>query len=138
LLAKPNGTLIYTNSEFKYIPSVKEWIIKLTNQEWNAKFKEQLDSALDNWMRISVLKDLSSWETYYYNPYRDEVDEYWDNKDRDTLWHVELGKDDIVNYKIKDWDIVIRWRDDWTDKVSTVAIDLKDFLDRSSLSEYVR
>jgi hypothetical protein len=24
LLAKPNGTLIYTNSEFKYIPSVKE------------------------------------------------------------------------------------------------------------------
>lgn len=136
-LAKPDGVLLYTNSEFKYIPSVKEGLIRLTKEEWNAKFEEQMKSALENWFTFTILSDIDTWETYVYNPYMTEEDEYRDNKDMDNIWQQEFDKDNVDSFEIKDGDIWLNWKDEWTGKTRTEQIDLKDFLNTTYLSKYV-
>ena len=139
-LAKPDGNLIYSSWERKYVPSLKEWLIRLTKEEWEKKFKEQLWNAFRWWLEITVREDNES--PYYdadrffiYNPDREWIEE-WEDRDIEEL---TINWDNIKEFEVyNDGDVDIIIDDPYIEwKEREIILDLKDFLNYSNMTRYI-
>lgn len=137
-LAKPDGNLIYSSWERKYVPSLQEWLIRLTKEEWEKKFKEQLWNAFRWWLEVVLWTDTESpyqfdaESTFVYNPNREWIED-WEDRDIEER---HINEDSIKDYEFKNGDLRIDFEDDYWNS-QTAVVDISDFLNYSNMTRYI-
>ena len=129
-----DGVLIFSSWEFKFIPSLEQGLIRLTREEWDAKLREQIESAFDDSrFHVNIWGD-EDWNTYVYNDWRQDLQDL----EEETTWETIINKENYKDFKLlPNWDIEFELDPDATfEWFKDLTVDLQDFLNNSRISRY--